>query len=589
MAKASLESAWKSLRRRVERVGMRSVARMPPAGDYTQHRKCAHHEEREAIVSWTRTERREGAVRTALTFAVLSVASAGCALAYRLDDYSIEEPNKGSALAPDARDGAVPEQDAPSTACTSNAECVEVARREGRDEAVVCVRSKGTCAALRSGDCPTITGDFKDEDAVVVGALLHDDRDPSLERAGLLAADEIDAVGLPARAESGRARPLVVVSCDARGDVVRAARHLAEDLGVVAIVGPVADDDAVRVTQQVTSRAGTLVLSPSAAASSLSELSDNGLTFRNVPSDAQRAKLVIDQLNELETLLRSTRSLTSVKFALPHASDVGGQSVRDSIATKLLLNGRFLNDAFNASFVSVDAYGAPGDAAQKALVTKYADVFKPDLVMVTAEDQIQNLVIPLEKALTAARATVRPYYVAVGAARTRALLDAIQSGELPADIKRRIRGVGAKPDTDSEPVIAAFVAAYTAKHGAPSAPTSIAPAYDAVYAIAAAVSATPKLAPTGASVAEGLRRIGVGQPMGVGAGEVEAVLRGAASGDLSLRGTLSPMRWDPNGDILGGTLEVWCIGGTTSSTFGGSGRAMDVQSQVIGGRFVQCQ
>jgi len=529
-------------------------------------------------------------VRTVLTCAALSVTGAGCALAYQLDDYAIVEPREGSALAPETRDAAphAPDATAP-VACASNAECAAAAREGGQDDAVVCVRSKGTCAPLLSADCTTIAGDYRDENAVVVGALLRDDRDPSLERASLLAAEEINRVGLPALTESGRARPLVVVSCDGRGEVVRAARHLAEDLGVGAIVGPLADDDAVRVTQQVTSRSGTLLLSPSAAASSLSELSDNGLTFRNVPSDSQRAKLVIDQLNELETLLRSTRSLTSVKLAIPHASDVGGQSVRDSITTKLLLNGRFLNDAFNASFVSIDAYTTPTDAAQKALATKYADVFKPDLVTVTSEDQIPNLVVPLEKALTAARVTIRPYYVMVGAPRTRALLDAIQSGELPADIKRRIRGVGSKADTDSEPVIASFVAAYTAKHGAPPAPTLIAPAYDAVYAVAAAMAATPKLAPTGASLAEGLRQIGVGPPMGVGASEVEALLRGAASGALSVRGTLTPMRWDPNGDILGGTLEVWCIGGTTSSAFGSSGRAMDVQSQVIGGRFVQCQ
>ncbi len=549
---------------------MRSVARRPVAVDYTHHRSANR-------------------VRAALTFAALSVASAGCALVYGLDDYAISEPKEGSALSPDAREVATLKPDAAPAGCASNAECAAAARQYAQDEAVVCVRSKGKCVPLRSSDCNTISGDYRDEDAVVVGTLLHDDRDPSLERASFLAAEEINSVGLPKLAESSRARPLVVVSCDGRADVVRAARHLAEDLGVVAIVGPVADEDAVRVTQQVTSRSGTLLLSPRAAASALSELSDNGLTWRNVPSDSQRVKLLIDQLNELETLLRSTRSLTSVKFALPHASDVGGQSVRNSIATKLLLNGRFLNDAFNAAFVTIDAYAAPADAAQRALVTKYADTFKPDLVLLTSEDQIPNLLIPLEKALTAARATTRPYYVAVGALKTRALLDAIQSGELPADIKRRIRGVGSKADPDSEPVLAAFVAAYTAKHGSPPAPTLIAPAYDAVYAIAAAVSATPKLAPTGASVAEGLRQIGVGPAVGVGASEVDAMLRGAASGALSLRGTLSPMRWDPNGDILGGTLEVWCVGGATSSSFGSSGRAMDVQSQVIGGRFVQCQ
>ena len=41
---------------------MRSVARMPLAGDYTQHRKCDHDEEPEATGLSLGTERSEGAM-----------------------------------------------------------------------------------------------------------------------------------------------------------------------------------------------------------------------------------------------------------------------------------------------------------------------------------------------------------------------------------------------------------------------------------------------------------------------------------------------------------------------------------------------
>jgi ABC-type branched-subunit amino acid transport system substrate-binding protein len=253
------------------------------------------------------------------------------------------------------------------------------------------------------------------------------------------------------------------------------------------------------------------------------------------------------------------------------------------------LNGRFLNDAFNVSFVSVDATFNSGDTTTTALVNKYANTFRPDLVLITSREQVATLMIPLERALTAARVSLRPYYVCVDGVKTQSLLDAIQNGELPSDIKRRIRGVGPKPDVESESVLQGFLNAYTTRYGALDAPSAVAASYDAVYAMAAAIAASNKLAVNGASVADGLRQLSVGTPRAIGASDVEALLRSAASGSISLRGTHTLMRWAPSGDVLGGTLEVWCIGGSTTSVFGSSGKAMDIQSQVIGGRFIQCQ
>jgi ABC-type branched-subunit amino acid transport system substrate-binding protein len=525
-------------------------------------------------------------VRSFLTLAALVGGSGGCALLYQLDTYSVSSGDAGLAAASGADSGR-PELDAGANTCVSNAACATAASLAGQDDATVCVRSTGKCVALRSVDCPGVQGDYLNDDAIFIGSLLGSDGNSALERAALLAAEEIRS--LPPTIEGGANRPLVVVSCDPHTDVLRATRHLAEDLRVPAIVGPLSDQDVIAATQQVTSKSGTLLFSPNAQSSSISNLSDADLTWRNLPSDSQRANLLIDQLNELETLLRSTRALTSIRFAAVYQNDVRGLSVRDSIAGKLLLNGRFINDAFNAGFVSLDSYGAPGDSATKALVSKYASTFKPDMILVTSEDQVANLIIPLENALTAARATLRPYYICTDAAKTKTLLDAIESGTLPADIRRRIRGVGVKPDTASESALAAFTTLYTTRHGAIANPIAAAPAYDATYAIAAAIAATPTRAPSGASIAEGLRQLGVGTPVSIGAKDVNAMLSSAARGSISLRGTLSLMRWEPSGDVLEGTLEVWCIGRAAVPAFGSSGRTMDVQAQVIGGGFIQCQ
>jgi ABC-type branched-subunit amino acid transport system substrate-binding protein len=350
----------------------------------------------------------------------------------------------------------------------------------------------------------------------------------------------------------------------------------------------------VTVTQQVSAKGGTRIMTPTSLASAISNLADEGLTWRAVPSDTQRAKLVIEQMNALETLLRTTRGLTTVKLGIVHPTDALGLSAHDAVSGKLILNGRFINDPLNAANVSVDSYQPVDAAAESAIATKYAVTFKPDIVFITAEDQIANLMLPLEKALTAARAVNRPYYVLTDAAKADALLAAIGASTLPSDIRRRIRGVGVRPDASSAAVLAEFVATYTSRYGAAppgSFAASAAVSYDAMYAFAYALAATPELPPSGASVAQGLRALGVGDSYAVGAktaSQVMSIL--AARKSVSLRGTFGPLLWDSSGDITAGSVEVWCIGGPAGApAFGSSGLTMDVSTQVVGGAFVQCQ
>jgi ABC-type branched-subunit amino acid transport system substrate-binding protein len=531
-----------------------------------------------------------------LFLSAITLLAGGCAALHHLDDYTVAEGASGSS-------GSSPNAPAPSTsstsgttpsstqatACTSNRACMEhgtLANGLGvPSPPSVCVKATGKCTPLTTTECPRFVGDPANDDALVLGTLLGaaDGSASVLEQAAVLAAEEINA-----------ARPLVVVGCNPADDVLKATRHLVEALRVPAIIGPVAGEDVVSATQQVSAKGGTLVMTPTSPVSSISNLADDDLTWRAVPSDAQRAKLVIEQINELETLLRTTRRLTNIKLGIVHPSDALGVSARDSISTKLILNSRFISDAANAGFVSVDGYPKGDKDAQGSIAANYAATFKPDIVFLTSAEQIDDLVLPLEQALTIARVVDRPYYLLGDAGKTEALLERIAGTGLPADIKRRIRGVGVKPDSMSAPILAEFSAAFASRHGAEptlSVLPSAAASYDAMYAIAYAIAATPEMALSGPRVAQGLRTLAVGDAVTVGGKSVAAVVQQLAfHQSVSLRGTFGPMQWDASGDIRAGTLEVWCVGMKDGApSFGSSGLTMDVQTQVIGGAFVQCQ
>lgn len=503
-----------------------------------------------------------------------AAAVGGCADIYGLGDYTTEgsRPTSNAANAAPGEEGPSgpsPASVDPKPSCTSNAAC---------GEGSICVRATGRCATPTAGGCRVVAGDAMAEGAVLLGAVVGE----PLERAAVLAVEEIAA--------ASPGRPLALVACDA-SDPAAAAKLLAEDLRVPAIIGPLEAEDVLDVTQQITAKAKTLVMTPTSLASVISNLADDDLTWRAAPSDAQRAGLVIAQMSALEDVLRTTRGTTTVKLGIVHRTDALGTSARDAISGKLIINGRFINDAANADNVSIDAYGRSDDAALEAVAARYASTFKPDVVFVTAPEQVDHLLVPLEQALAAARAVYRPYYVCTEAAKTKALLDAVAAPGAALDLRRRIRGVAATSDTTSAPVFAAFKSRFTARFG--DAPESFATSatYDATYAIAYALAASKEPAPDGATVARGLRAFGAGAAVAVGPNDAAAAMKSLEGGkSVALLGTNTLLQWDVKGDMAGGTVEVWCVGaGGGSPAFGSSGLSMDVATQVVGGAFVQCQ
>jgi ABC-type branched-subunit amino acid transport system substrate-binding protein len=537
------------------------------------------------------------------------------------DSPSSEPPGDDSGNAPadgghhaDASIDGASEGAAPG--CLTNAECTAMATAAGPPDAgvsdaggdaapfsgaldggvipAVCVQSIGKCAPLLTQDCRAIYGDYLNDNSIVIGTIFNTTGSLAgsnipRQQSALLAAQEINSSisggGIPPGTDGGAVRPLLVVECDPTINPLRAASHLATDLHVPAVVGPNVAEDSLNITQQISAAAGMLLLTPTVPIDPVTNLMDNGLTWRDVPSDHQRAPLYGDQIDALYTQLLSDRGGT-LKLGLVVRNDALGLSALHSISN-VPFGGTTIGGA--GANVSIDEYALTDTAAQAAIATKYATTFVPDIVFVVAQEAVTSVVIPLEQQLTTnSYAGKRPYYIATDTAKTAGWLS--KPTNVPSDFASRVRGVGVTPDTASVSVFDSFNTAYKGNYGTNPGTSGMGPSYDAMYSVAYAIAATRGMPVTGASIAQGLNSLDYGTAFTVGVNSASGAFQTlASSGHIALQGTFTLMHWDNNGDIVGGTLQVWCVGTVGGSpAFVASGRNLDLLSMDISGSYTQC-
>ncbi len=489
--------------------------------------------------------------------------------------------------------------------CTTNQQCIDKASANaaamgaggnGNDAIpAVCIKPEGRCETLLSEDCHTVTGDYSNNRAIVLGSLFSTMGAQAAtniprQQAAALAIEQINAVGgVPAGASSADARPLVMVSCDESTNLVRAAEHLVKDLEVPAIVGPNTSQDTLDVSAKVTVPGGTVVITPTAVASSITSLSDKDLTWLMVPSDVQRAPLMISQLNVLEAQLKDERSVTTVKLGIVFRNDALGVGTRTSL-NELVLNGKSLTDPVNlGNHVEIDGYSAT-DTDLQPLVTKYL-AFAPDIIVLagTAE-AVTKVMVPLEAQWTA---TQRPHYVLIDSTKVPELLTAVTNND---DLRARVRGTGITPglsgkDTPME-AYNGFKIDYDVRYaGSTSTISGMGPAHDAAYAIGLALAATKDQPVSGASVAAGLRKLAGGPTKltTLGTNVLAAFQKLSAGAGITTIGSFGVLDWDSNGAVKGGTLEMWCIGGTAAKpAYQSSGLMFDIMSAKESGTYKPC-
>jgi ABC-type branched-subunit amino acid transport system substrate-binding protein len=472
-----------------------------------------------------------------------------------------------------------PDAGSATQACTSNRDC--------RGAADHCVTALRRCAALDSADCRIVTGPTQAEDAILIGSLLSIDGAPAnlaRQQSAVLAVEEINAAGgVPSGPDT--ARPLLMVSCDAKPDVMRAATHLIAELRAQAIIGPDSTQDPLSLATKLAIPNGALMLSPTLGPANAADLVDDDLIWSMVPNDLQRAALMIDQVHGLETALKAQRAKAALKLGiLAPRGPVGASAV--AALSALTFGDEPLSHPRNlGDHVRIDSYPVTGNAPN-ALVPGYA-AFAPDVVVLLgAQEAIAQWIAPLEQAWSSGE---RPAYLLTDAAQGPELLELLKAR---GDLAARVRGIGVTAANVSLGAQAAFMRAYRARFGDPSAlPADLSACYDAVYAIALGAASQGSAAISGVGIAAGLRRL-MGGEASIELGS-RTFVAGAASlrtgKNLSVVGTLTPLLWDERGALSAGTLDSWCIENAPgSASFGSGGRQLDVASQELSGVFAPC-
>jgi ABC-type branched-subunit amino acid transport system substrate-binding protein len=468
--------------------------------------------------------------------------------------------------------------------CKSHAQCAD--RPDGP---TACVLPEGRCVKLKSDACPTITGELTG-DAIVLGSLFSVSGAQGMtnlprQQSVMLAVGAINSVGgVPGPGTTKR--PLVLVSCDEAADLNGASEHLIKQLKVPAIVGPNVSQDVITVSNKYSVAGGTVLISPTAVASSIADLTDNDLTWIMVPSDEQRAPLMIQQIQEIETDLRVQRPDRPIKLAIIHRSDALGMGTRVAL-NSLVLNEKTLaeNVSPNVGSVVIEPYTA--DAANQETLVSRQLAFAPDIVVMAGlAEAITQVMVPLE---TRWQGLPRPYYILIDSLKVPELLTATGDND---DLRKRVRGTGIVPTARSGEVLDAFRVDYQTKF--PTSPTTISgmgPAYDATYAIAYALAATRDMPVSGASVSAGLKKLSAGgNAIEVSSTKILAAFQQLTSGkSIEAIGTYASLEWDAHGAPLGGRVEVWCVAsGKPAATYASSGLTMDLKTMKLDGDYTQC-
>jgi len=497
--------------------------------------------------------------------------------------------------------------------CTTNAECTARLSAPG-----FCVKEPvGHCVALTSADCATVSGEYMDPNAILIGSLLSTTGAQAAtnlprQQAAIMAVEEINASnasnGILQSSTPGDSRKLAMVSCDEAANLPRAATHLISELHVTAIVGPNLSQDVLDLTLgnaaiglPSSAQAGTALLTPTGVASAIATITDNGLTFMMVPSDIQRTPLMKLQINALETELKAARSKSSLKLAIFYRSDALGEGTRDGLST-LTFNGTSLASAINAGKAREDAFD-PLATSNAALVTAYA-AFQPDIIVIVgAAEAVKYFMVPLEAAWPGA--VPRPYYVAIDSTKVPDLISAVTGND---DLRGRIRGTGVTTTSETLPVLGAFQIAYGQrwKDGAgnpqPATQSGMGPAYDAVYAIALALVGQKDV--RGATVASGMATLSTNtQACSYDASGVLSPCFTVSDHSRTLYnnmgtllqhravteiGTSGRLEWNTDGAKSSGVIEMWCVANTSKPSFASSGLTYDVKTQLPSGSYTAC-
>jgi len=465
---------------------------------------------------------RASALRTALAVS-LAAASTACSLALDFDDE-----------------------------CAVDVDCEPLGRGLRCD--------KGFCVAKdlvdAQGPCNRIYGEdprtAEPGSVIMLGTLLP--RSGALGAFGdgmdngvRLAVDEINQSG------GVLGKKLGVLSCDDGTDVTKAeaaADHLVDVARVDAIIGAGASSVTIETFIRVAKPNRVLMVSPSATSPLISNLTDDGLLWRTVPSDAVQGRAIAEYIVD--------RGYDVVGIA--KRDDAYGNGLAASIQTRLCTSGRFTctTDTFLTEFGRYSAEdGSELQRQDQQQSVTYFETKAPDVVVLIGyvPDGIAFLNFARDKGLK---------FIVTDGMRDTDLLGTDPAQVGVQDQRVLCSLVGTNPASPSGALFDVFKFQYQSKFQ--SLPgTFAANSYDAAYVIALAYAAAAGAGvsdPDGRTLAEGLARMShkgaslvpVGaETFGVGVG----ALSGSATSSIDVVGVSGPLDFDAALGEAPSGIEMW--------------------------------
>lgn len=330
---------------------------------------------------------------------------------------------------------------------------------------------------------------------------------------------------------------------------VELARWLAEDVGVPAIVGPSSSSRTV-AAYEVTAPLGTLLISPSATASSLASLDgeasteqDPGLLWRTVGSDELQVNAIVQ---DMQTVYGhgTARTQPSSQVAVVYQQGAYGEGIHLGFSGAMAVLGGHVQ-----SFVFSD------DASRATAIAAAANTQHDELLFVSSD--VDDIVALLQAAAALPKLESSPLFLP-DAGRNADVLAA--AADLPGVLERvRITA----PALPTGPVYDAFAVAYANRYGELDVGqmSFTANAFDAAWLVQVGyVWATlQEGAVNGLTIARGLRQVSHGPGVQLGASSWPTVLDSFDFGDpVDVEGASGPLDFGPDGETQG-AMAVWVV------------------------------
>lgn len=345
-------------------------------------------------------------------------------------------------------------------------------------------------------------------------------------------------------------KKLGVVSCDDGTDVTQAAtaaRHLVDVAKVSAIIGAGASTVTIETFNAVAKPNRVLMMSPSATSPAISNLPDEGLLWRTVPSDAVQGRAIAEYI-----LSRNYKVV-----AVVNRNDAYGNGLAAAIQTRLCTSSfQCTPDTFMNRVYAV-ADGSPQQVDDQTAAVTFLAEKDPDVVVLVGyvPDGVSFLNFAQGKGFT--------FVLTDGMRDTDLLgLDATQVGIQDQEILCTL--VGTNPASPSGELYNQFALKYDGNFHTPPG-TFAANSYDAAYVIAfgyAAAAGAGITAPDGRALAEGIARLsGKGDPSVVvgleGLGTGVGVLANSPSATIDIQGISGPLDFDASLGEAPSGIEMW--------------------------------